>query len=182
MHHKWRQLARVELSPQRGDSLPGSCQCGNLLQSGSQEGSQAQSGQTPANEALHCLLGAEHDERRAPSEEAGHVGHDVVDGDDGHREDVPHHAVAESQVQEVPSSNKIKHCQVCQSFRKMYVHLKSMKTLQTLPRRQYRVRHCEVWRIEMTNQAMRAMYPRKHRPSLFLSLKPNHSSRAGSSQ
>ena len=120
MHHKWREEARIELRAQRCCSLPGSCNCCHLLQTYREEGTDDQGGQAPANVALHRLLGAQHDQRRGADEEAGHVGHDVVDGDDGHREDVPHHAVTEGQVQEVACPDKIEHGEMGQAFGRMY--------------------------------------------------------------
>ena len=89
-----------------------------LLEPHGEEGAQDQSGEAAAGEALHGLLGAEHDEGRGAEEEAGHVGHDVVDGDDGHGEDVPDHAVAEGEVEEVTSPDKIEHGQVSQPWSK----------------------------------------------------------------
>ena len=46
--------------------------------------------------SLHRLLGTEDYERSGAEEEATHVGGDVVDGDDGHGEDIPNHAVTQS--------------------------------------------------------------------------------------
>ena len=89
-----------------------------LLKPPGEEGAQDQGDEAAASEALHGLLGAEHDEGRGAEEEAGHVGHDVVDGDDGHGEDVPDHAVAEGEVEEVTSPDKIEHGQVSQPWSK----------------------------------------------------------------
>ena len=116
MHYKGREAAGVKLKSKRRCSLPDSCQRWNLLKTGREKRTYDQSGKPPSYEALHRLLGAEHDQGRGADEEAGHVGHDVVDGDDRHREDVPHHAVPEGQVQEVARTDKIEHGKVCQSL------------------------------------------------------------------
>ena len=51
--------------------------------------------------SFHCLLRTEDYERCGAEKEAAHVGGNVVDGDDGHGEDVPDHAVLEGEVEEV---------------------------------------------------------------------------------
>ena len=66
-----------------------------------EEGGSDDGDQTSPDETLDCLLGTEDNEGSGAKEEAAHVGRDVVDGDDGHAEDVPDHAVAEGQVHEV---------------------------------------------------------------------------------
>ena len=53
-----------------------------------------------ADVSLHSLLRTEDYERCGPKKEPTHVGGDVVDGDDGHGEDVPDHAVLDGEVEE----------------------------------------------------------------------------------
>ena len=72
-----------------------------LLQEICVERSQTDCDDPSSDETLHGLLGAENNEGSGSEEESAHVCRDVVDGDDGHGEDVPDHAVLEGEVEEV---------------------------------------------------------------------------------
>ena len=62
---------------------------------------------TTSDKPFHSLLRTENYEGSGAKEEATHVGGYVIDGDDGHGEDVPDHAVTQGQVHQIPSSNQI---------------------------------------------------------------------------
>ena len=49
--------------------------------------------QPTTNKPLYSLLRAQYNQRGTAEEETEHVGSDVIDGDDGHGEDVPEHPV-----------------------------------------------------------------------------------------
>jgi len=51
------------------------------------------SDESSTNKSLYRLLGAQNYQGVTAEEEAEHVGSDVIDGDDGHGEDVPEHPV-----------------------------------------------------------------------------------------
>ena len=65
-----------------------------------------------AQVSLHSLLRTENYERCGPKKESTHVGGDVVDGDDGHWEDVPDHAVLDGEVEEVARHHQEECCEV----------------------------------------------------------------------
>ena len=113
-----RHLAGVELGSEAGRGHRGG-QLRELLEEGGQHRAEADSHEAAAQEPLHRLLGAEHDEGRGAAEEAAHVGRDVVEGDDGHGEDVPDHPVLQRQVEQVARTHQVEHRQVAPTWSKM---------------------------------------------------------------
>ena len=110
-----RHLAGVELGSEAGRGHRGG-QLRELLEEGGQHRAEADSHEAAAQEPLHRLLGAEHDEGRGAAEEAAHVGRDVVEGDDGHGEDVPDHPVLQRQIQQVARTHQVEHRQVAPTW------------------------------------------------------------------
>ena len=58
-------------------------------------------GYTTTDEPFPGLLWTEDDEWRGAKEETRHVGHDVIECDDGHGEDVPYQAVTDGLVEKM---------------------------------------------------------------------------------
>ena len=104
MEHEGREGTGVEGGGLAGldhQLTDGTRDVAELLQEVGVHRSQQDRHHPSAEVSLHSLLGTEHYEGSGAEEEATHVGGNVVDGDDGHGEDVPDHAVLDGEVEEV---------------------------------------------------------------------------------
>ena len=110
VEHKVRVCSRVELAGGAGQDpevLPHRARDGGeLLQEVGVHRGHGHCHDPSPDKTLNSLLWTEYYQWGRPEEEAAHVGGDVVDGDDGHGEDVPDHAVVEGEVEEVPGPHQ----------------------------------------------------------------------------